>query len=246
MAFGGGGPIHAASYRPQARRTRGSCFPAGAGVMSAFGMLACTQNFEVMRAYPRAVDRLPPEELARILLGLEDEVSAFLLAGDVPQAAIRIRRRADMRYRGQGYDIEVELPTGLDPVALVSSLPGLFIKRYRDTFHAELGEPIEIVSLKVEAIGPEPPGVTTGHAAAGAGGIALKGTRPSTSRSAGSSPNVPCTTATSLRLERWCAGRCWSRNENSTCLLHEGDVASVDASGNMVAEIAASQLSAAA
>jgi N-methylhydantoinase A len=244
-AFGGGGPIHAGRIARKLGAPR-VVFPAGAGVMSAFGMLACTQNFEVMRAYPRAVDRLPPEELARILLELEDEVSAFLLAGDVPQAAIRIRRRADMRYRGQGYDIEVELPNGLDPVALVSSLPGLFIKRYRDTFHAELGEPIEIVSLKVEAIGPEPPGVTTGHAAAGAGGIALKGTRPIYLPERGEFAECPVYDRYKLALGEVVRGPMLVEERESTCLLHEGDVATVDASGNLVAEIAASRLSAAA
>jgi N-methylhydantoinase A len=236
VAFGGGGPIHAARIARKLGVPR-VIFPAGAGVMSAFGMLAAAQSFEVVRAFPRELGRLTPEELGRALAESEGEVSAHLLAAGVPPSAVRLRRRADMRYRGQGYDIEIALPDERDPRRIVAQLPGLFSQRYRDVFHVSLDEALEIVSLKVEAVGPEPAEIATGDASRRPEG-ARKAPRQVFFPHAGGFVECPVYDRYGLGTGDGVSGPALIEERESTSLLDVGDVATVDPRGNLVAEIA--------
>lgn len=238
VAFGGGGPIHAARI---ARKLKIPLviFPAGAGIMSAFGMLSGAQSFEVLRAFPRAVANLTADEFSRALESIEKEASSFLLAGGVPQSAIRRARRVDMRYRGQGYDIEVPLPDNVAPAALFKMLPNLFSERYRHVFHASLDEALEIVSLKVEASGPPPERFTTGTKPAAGTQNALKGSRRAYFPGRGGIVDCPVYARERLLPGTLIEGPALIEEAESTCLLDAGDRARVDKHYNLIGEIGA-------
>jgi N-methylhydantoinase A len=236
VAFGGGGPIHAARIARKLRVPE-VIFPAGAGVMSAFGMLSSAQSFETMRAFPRRLDDLTASEIATVLGDLEAEACASLLAGGVAASAIQRERRVDMRYFGQGHDIEVPLPADASADELLRVLPELFAARYREIFHANLPGPVEIVGWKLEASGPAPERFVTAPAAVDGGGPALKGTRPAWFPSLGG--YVDCPVFERLRLSPGMAieGPALIEEPESTCLLDSGDRAVVDEQHNLVARI---------
>ena len=77
VAFGGGGPIHAAGIARKLRASR-VVFPMGAGVMSALGLLASPMLFETARSDRVALDRLTPERFAAALDALAADARAFL------------------------------------------------------------------------------------------------------------------------------------------------------------------------
>jgi N-methylhydantoinase A len=156
VAFGGSGPAHA--LRIARKLGIGEVvFPAGAGVLSAFGLLASLLNHEIVRSERVFVDQLDAEGFAARLRDLADEVSAPLREAGIDAAGIAVTRRLDMRYRGQGYEVEVELPGALSAREALERLPELFAKRYEQVFSMSfIEQPLEIVNWKVEAAGPEP------------------------------------------------------------------------------------------
>ena len=236
VAFGGGGPIHAARIARKLRVPQ-VIFPAGAGVMSAFGMLSSAQSFETMRAFPRLLDQLTEDEIANVLGDLEADACAPLLAGGVPAERILRERRVDMRYLGQGHDLEVVLPADASPSQLHALLPELFSARYREVFHANLPGPVEIVGWKVEASGPAPERFMTAQGTAARSGTALKGERPAYFPSLDGYIICPVFDRLHLAPGMVIAGPALIEEPESTCLLDSGDRAVVDDQRNLVAEI---------
>jgi N-methylhydantoinase A len=238
IAFGGGGPIHAARIARKLKVPR-VIYPAGAGVMSAFGMLVGAVSFEVMRSGRRALSDLTGPMLAATLAPLEAEASSYLLATGLRPDQIRLDRRVDMRYRGQGYDLEVRLPGGMSADDLIAGLPALHAEAYREVFHMVLDQPLEIVSWKVEARGPEPdlpaPEV---HPDRRAAVDALKGSRPAFFPAAGGLIDCPVYDRYALRPGDAILGPCLVEERESTCLLDVGDEGQIDAMGNLVSRIA--------
>ena len=238
VASGGGGPIHGARIARKLKIPR-VIYPAGAGVMSAFGMLVGTASFEVARSHAQRLDGLDAATLDRLLGDAEREATSQLVASGIEPAAVAADRRIDMRYRGQGYDIEVRLPAGLSGKELLAALPALFEAAYRDVFHTTLEQPLEITGLKVEAKAPKPAfmPLLAGAREKGAGS-ALKGTRKAYFPLAGGLIDCPVYDRYRLAEGDAVEGPCLVEERESTCLLDKGDRALIDRFGNLIAEIA--------
>jgi N-methylhydantoinase A len=180
VAFGGSGPVHAMAIARKLKIPR-VIFPVGAGVMSALGLLASPLSFEVARSRRVHISDLDAAGFADQFGRLVDEASGFLTRAGVADADIRVTLRLDMRYQGQGHDIEVTLPRATDLAALFADLPRLFGTAYAETYLVSfLEEPVEIINWKVEAAGPAPDftsGYSLGDPPSGDAEAALKGTR---------------------------------------------------------------------
>ncbi len=156
VAFGGSGPAHAVRIARKLRIPR-VVFPARAGVASAIGMLICPIGFETLRTERRPLASLGPENLAAGFAPLVERALEFLAVAGAESGAVRIERRLDMRYEGQGYEVEVELPRDVDDAASVARLPELFAAAYAKAFsRSRLDLPLEVVNWKVEAHAARP------------------------------------------------------------------------------------------
>ena len=244
VAFGGSGPLHAAAIAAKLKIPR-VVFPIGAGVMSAMGLLASPLAFELARTRRTFVEEIDAETFAGVLAPLVGEARGFLARAGIDAADTRIELRLDMRYFGQGHEIEILLPEG-DPGARFAELPGLYAERYSALFGVSpLDEPLEIVNWKVAATGPTPP-LTAGYALTGAGTAevtvaadadgALKGTRPAWF---GETGVVDCPVYDRYRLPPGAAieGPALVEERESTCIIGPGQTATVDAARNLVAEV---------
>ena len=171
------GPLHALRIARKLKIPR-VIFPVGAGVMSALGLLISPLAFEMARSRRIHVADIDAADFAATFRALEDEAKSHLLAAGVAERDIRVTRRLDMRYQGQGHEIEVTLPDGPEAGALYGSLGELFGRAYEAVYTLRLDEPAEIVNWKVEAAGPAPD-LGSGYALSGPAGTAkaLKGAR---------------------------------------------------------------------
>ena len=98
-----------------------------------------------------------PDAFEAKFAALTDEVMSFLREGGIGPAEANIVRRLDMRYLGQGYEIEVSLPNDIDTKELLKRLPALFAESYAKVFSISfIEQPLEIVNWKVRASGPLP------------------------------------------------------------------------------------------
>ena len=236
VAFGGSGPVQAMAVARKLKIPR-VVFPAGAGVMSAFGLLASPLAFELARSEPCSVTALDAINFASGFQDMEDEASSLLLEAGVDAADIRLRRRLDMRYQGQGYEIEVRLPDTNSMAEIFEDLPKLFLKTYTSTFSSNsLDEPLEIVTWKVEALGPEAL-LSDGFRleSAADSGSALKGSRQVyfTDRYY----DCPVYERGLLTPDMEVSGPALIEERESTCVIGPGDVVLVDARRNLIVEL---------
>ena len=233
VAFGGSGPAHALAIARKLRIPR-VVFPIGAGVMSALGLLASPLGFEVSRSRRVFVADLDVRGFERHVAPLVEEASGFLRRAGVPDPAIACR--LDMRYQGQGYEIEVTLPgggSGPGRAAAFGRLGDLFRARYAEIFaETFLDEPLEIVSWKVEAAGPE-----AALDYRGLRGAARAGAKQARRVWFGDA-FVECEVLDRYALEPGAAveGPAVIEEPESTCVFGPGDRATVDERLNLVAE----------
>ena len=156
VATGGAGPLHACGV---ARRLRlGTVvIPPLAGVGSAFGLLLAPLAFDITRSYLARLDRVECSTLAAILEELEREGRARVSDAGAADEQITVRRSADMRYAGQGYEIRVPVPPGVPDAALLDDVRRSFERVYT-AFYGQLcdGVPLEAVNWRVSVEGPRP------------------------------------------------------------------------------------------
>lgn len=241
VASGGGGPIHGARIARKLRLPE-VVFPAAAGVMSAFGMLTGAPSFETIRVLRRPLAGLDGATLAALLAPAEAGAARHLRAAGIAPQAIRIERRLDMRYVGQGDDLEIALPPG--PVeAVADALPDLFAVAYAAEFGAALDQPVEIVSAKVEAIGPAPDPARTApvpedDTAGPDPAPALKGHRRAWFPQPGGWLDCPVYDRYALPPGSRLTGPCLVEERESTLLLDPGDTGRLCAAGHIRARLA--------
>ena len=155
IAFGGSGPAHAIRI---ARKLRIRCvvIPRGAGVFSALGLLVSPLAFEVVRSRPLPLADIRDGWWQTHIAALLAEATAPLRKASVAADAMRLRCRLDMRYIGQGHEVEVALPERAAHLD-AADLAALFEERYSALYaHTVPATPVQIMTWKVEAVGPDP------------------------------------------------------------------------------------------
>lgn len=155
-AFGGAAPMHVC---PLADRLRAATVvvPPGAGVRSCFGFLASPLAFEVTRSHGVRLEHIDLDEIAAILDALETEARAPLALAGVDASVMTVRRFVEMRYRGQGYEVDVPVPSGPPDPAWLATLVAAFEGVYRAYYrHVPSGLPVEAVTWRVRAQSPVP------------------------------------------------------------------------------------------
>lgn len=142
VAFGGAGGLHACELA-QALGIPRVLVPALPGALSAFGILAS----DVVKDYSRSVLWQVPEKLP---LGRLDQEFAALAGSAVRdfrsegwRGRIRWDRRVDVRYRGQGYELNVPYTR-----SMVETFERLHQRHYG---HSYPGREVELVTLRLRA-----------------------------------------------------------------------------------------------
>jgi N-methylhydantoinase A len=153
LPFGGAGPLHACDLA-QALGINRILIPLFPGVLSAYGMLAANiAHDDSQSILIPAVDLLADAEpLQRALAGLEQRTRAVLRQEGVEQPALTAS--LDMRYRGQSYELTVDLclPFNADTLqAAIALFHQTHSRRYGYAMH---GQTVEVVTLRLRGSAP--------------------------------------------------------------------------------------------
>jgi len=174
VATGGAGPVHAWGVA-RALGIRTLVFPPSAGVASAFGMLTAAAGFEFARSLPAPLGEVRWATVRRVVAGLVRDGSRLLAEGGVRRDQVRVELAADVRHRGQGEALTIELgpALGRDPRALVERA---FEAAYKRLYgRRPPGVEPEVMTWRVQVLGPVPR--LTVRAKPGPPGGARKGSR---------------------------------------------------------------------
>lgn len=237
IAFGGSGPAHALRVARKLRIPK-VIFPVGAGVMSAIGLLMTPISYATLRSGQIKLDDLDQAGLEAGFASVETQAVDLLIEAGVPPGDIEIERRLDIRFQGQGHEVEVRLPDKIN----VSDIAGLFGQTYARIFAATpLGTEIEIVNWKIEASGPRPGFADRYRPFNGArNGNEVIRTVQAYYDDNGGFAACPVIDRYALGEGRSVEGPALVQEDEATTVLGPGDHIEVDAMGNLVATLAAS------
>jgi N-methylhydantoinase A len=156
VAFGGAGPLHACELAATLHIPR-VLIPPHPGVLSALGMILA----DVVKDYSQTVmvaagGEGQAEQVAAALERLAERARADLLAEGLAEEEMVLEPALDMRYAGQSY--ELTIPVGPIPdfrcLLQTSEVLHAFHAAHRQRFsYASEGEPVEIVNVRLKAIG---------------------------------------------------------------------------------------------
>lgn len=132
IAFGGNGPLHATRVAEKIG-IREIIIPPQPGVASAVGFLSAPVSFELVRSFYTLIEDCDIGALAALLSEMQAEAIDVVKAG-AGDRALEISRIAFMRYRGQGHEIEVDIPGGELDHDSIQILVEIFEADYRRLF----------------------------------------------------------------------------------------------------------------
>ena len=171
FAFGGAGPVHCWQVARVLKVPR-ILIPFGAGAMSAWGLLAAPLAFDFVRTLRARLDAADWEALNALFAEMEDEGRELLARAGVARERVSVKRIAEMRYVGQGHEVEAPVPTGRLSAASLPAITASFEAAYRALYHRlPQGVPIEALNWRVTVAAP-PPTLAFGGAAGAAGAAA--------------------------------------------------------------------------
>jgi N-methylhydantoinase A len=147
VAFGGAGPLHACELAAALRIPR-VLIPPHPGVLSALGMVLA----DIVKDYSQTV-MLPAQEasaetLERLFAPLYERARADLRSEGLTGDDLALNPALDMRYVGQSFELKVPLTT--HGPAITEGFHAAHRQRFS---YASEGEPVEIVNLRLKAVG---------------------------------------------------------------------------------------------
>jgi len=145
LAFGGAGGMHACALAEELGMAR-VLVPRAGGVLSALGLAISDLRRDYVHPLLGRLDEVDQAELAAAYAGLEERARRDL---DGPV----LERRADLRYRGQSFELTVTIT---DPDGLGSLGARFHVEHERRYGYRMQDEPVELVSLRLVATVPVP------------------------------------------------------------------------------------------
>jgi N-methylhydantoinase A len=156
VAFGGAGPIHAAALAAELAIPE-IIIPPAPGAFSALGLIATDLRRDYARTLFTELGGVAASRVAEVIGGMEAQGTAMLHAAGVAPAQRDMLRFADLRYTRQAYELTVPLDGGAITPSTLLTLATAFHARHRQTYgHANPDEPVQLVNLRVTAIGRLP------------------------------------------------------------------------------------------
>jgi N-methylhydantoinase A len=153
-AFGGAGPVHAYGLAKKLGAPR-LLIPPNAGVGSALGFFTAPRAFDLLRSHKVSLGSADFAEIEQIFKDLETD-AAKILQKEAGVETIRFGRSIDMRFVGQGSEVNVPVP-GVEFAQLEKTEVRLYFDEVYEKLYGRTypESEAEFINFKVRASLPE-------------------------------------------------------------------------------------------
>jgi N-methylhydantoinase A len=156
VAFGGAGPLHAARLARELEVGR-ILVPRNPGTLCAMGLLLTDLRADFATTRLHTLSTAALGDIFHVFRGLVARAEAWFVEEGIEVAARRVTRTVDMRYAGQNYELAIALPHGaIGPATLEMLAEGFAAAHQRMYGFVAEGEPVQLVTFRVEAAGVVP------------------------------------------------------------------------------------------
>jgi N-methylhydantoinase A len=236
LCTGGAGPVHAYSVARKLGLARIIC-PRAAGVASALGLLVAPARVDRVATVGLRLDRDRISTLETAFTKLEADARAVMADSGIALSTASVRRLADGRFAGQGFDLVVTLPDGpyADDDATRRALQESFERAYREKFTlTPPNVPVEFINIRVTVRAPIAGAEMRLPLAGGTVGDAVKGVRSAYFPDAGGWVDTTVYDRERLSPGFQFAGPAVVEEEGSTLVIGPAGSVHVSRTGNLV------------
>jgi N-methylhydantoinase A len=156
VAFGGAGPLHGLELARLLGIPR-VLVPRAPGVLSTYGLLNADLRNDFVRTRVWTGPNYPVDQVREVFAQLESEAWQSLEAEGVHASHENLTRSADLRYRGQNFELRAVVPAGDITPEVLRHVEAEFHKAHETLYSYALSSaPVELVNLRVTATAPLP------------------------------------------------------------------------------------------
>ncbi|GHV13087.1 5-oxoprolinase [Spirochaetia bacterium] len=153
VAFGGGGPMHAASLARELG-IRKVIVPVAASVFAAWGMLMTDMRHDYIQTNITSLENVSPDEIESMWKALKIRADNDFREWGVKDSNKVISYYADLRYAGQEHTVKVSVPPPSWNEAVKGEIANRFHETHEHNYTFRLSDtPIEIVNLHLAVYG---------------------------------------------------------------------------------------------
>jgi N-methylhydantoinase A len=156
VSFGGGGPLHTSDLSKELGIKK-VIVPLVPGVTSAWGLLLSDFRHDFSQTFFRNTEDIDLADLNMQYLSLEGQGLEKISEGKVSKDQVILLRKAELRYAGQGYELEVDVPLGKLTRECIQLMEISFHKRHEEIYGYKITDgKTAFVNIGVTVIGKLP------------------------------------------------------------------------------------------
>jgi N-methylhydantoinase A len=155
IAAGGAGPIHSCLICDELEMPL-QIVPRSSSILCAFGMLMSDLKHDFVRTFVSRLADLDWKKLNKLVDDMASEGSRLLAAERIPEKKRATIVKFDCRYLKQYHEVSFEVPLSLIRKGDVKAITKLFHGEHNRLYGYSLdeqGAPVEIINLRVQAVG---------------------------------------------------------------------------------------------
>ncbi|MDA0674927.1 MAG: hydantoinase/oxoprolinase family protein [Proteobacteria bacterium] len=237
VGFGGAGPLHANRLAAELEFPT-LLIPMSPGTTSAMGLLVTDLKHDYSATLIQRTDQLDADAVNRRYREMEERGRKALLGEGMEGASVSFERQIEMRYVGQSYELPIPLPAGNVENAIAGMLRKFHEEHERAYGFAAPGEPVEIVTLRLTAIGRiAKPKLKEFPKRTGTGGATPRAIRKVYFAETGGFVDCPSYDRYKFAAGDIIEGPAIVEEMDSTTVIHPGFRAEVDRYGNLLIRV---------
>jgi len=153
ICFGGNGPLHAVELAEELGIPQ-VIIPFAPGVNCAYGLLMADFRYDYARTYLTRLSEVNLKDINAIYKDLEEAACDRMREENITDESIITSRALDLRYVGQGYELEVPLASGRITRKALAAAESQFHALHKQEYgFSKEEEPTELVNLRSACVG---------------------------------------------------------------------------------------------